>query len=67
MQFPSKFQHNLFTDLEKILNFIWKNKKPGIAKTILCNKITSGGITIPDLNLYYREIIIKTTCYWHKK
>jgi hypothetical protein len=36
-----------------------KQKKPRIAKTLLKNKTTSGGIILPDLKLYYREILIK--------
>ena len=35
-------------------------------KTTLNNKRTSEGITIPDLKLYYRVIVIKTSCYWYR-
>jgi hypothetical protein len=39
-----KIPTQLFTGFERaILNFIWKNKEPRIAKTILNNKRTSGG------------------------
>jgi hypothetical protein len=41
-------------------------RAPRIYKTILNNKRTSGGITIPDLKLFYRAIIIKTSCYWYR-
>jgi hypothetical protein len=56
IKIPTQF----FNELERaICKFIWNNKKTRIAKTLLEDKRTSGGITTPDLKLYYRAIVVK--------
>jgi hypothetical protein len=49
-----------------VCKFIWNNKKPRLAKTLLNDKRTAGRITMPDLKLYYRAIVIKTAWYWYR-
>ena len=47
---PIKIPAQFFIELEnKISKFFWNNKTPRIAKIILMNKRTSGGIIVPDL------------------
>ena len=52
---PMKLPMVFFTELEQIISqFVWKHRKPPVAKTILRKNNGTGRINLPDFRLYYK-------------
>ena len=63
---PIKIPMAFFRARRNNSKLAWNHKRPQISRAILKKKSKVGGITILDFKLYYKAVVIKIVCTWHK-
>ena len=63
---PIKIPMAFFHRTRIFSQFIWRHKRPQIAKAVLKKKHGAGGISRPDFRLYNKATVMRTVWYWHK-
>ena len=62
---PIKIPVSYLIDIDKLIQkFIWRCKRPRIAKKILKEKNRVGRLMLPKFKTYYKAIITNITQYW---